>query len=101
MDIEKKEAIKLAKSYKELITPYFPNNKMYLFESYSKGNQTDESDIDIAVVVKNFKKDYFEEVPLLWKTRRKVSTLVEPILLSFDDKNSPIYEEVTKNGILI
>lgn len=92
MDIEKKEAIKLAKSYKELITPYFPNNKMYLFGSYSKGNQTNESDIDIAVVVKNFKKDYFEEVPLLWKIRRKLSTLIEPILLSFDDKNSPIYE---------
>lgn len=99
--MDKKEAIKLAKQYKELITPYFPNNKMYLFGSYSKDNQTEDSDIDIAVVVNSFSGDFFEEVPILWKIRRKVSTLIEPILLSAEEENSPIYKEVLKNGILI
>lgn len=95
------EAIKLAKSYKELITPFFPDNKTYLYGSYSKGQQRDGSDIDIAVIIGSFTKNYFDEVPLLWKIRRKVSTRIEPILLSSEDVDSPIYKEVINNGILI
>ncbi|MGI6048496.1 MAG: nucleotidyltransferase domain-containing protein [Petrimonas sp.] len=99
--MDKAEAIRLAKSYKELITPFFPDNKIYLYGSYSTDKQKEDSDIDIAVIVNSFSKNYFDEVPLLWKIRRKVSTLIEPILLSSEDKNSPIYKEVIKNGILI
>ncbi len=100
--MDKKEAIKLAKSYKKLITPYFPRNKTYLFGSYSKGQQTENSDIDIAVIIDTPINDFFEEVPLLWEIRRKVSISIEPVLLSStEDVNSPIYNEVITNGILI
>lgn len=100
--MDKKEAIKLAKSYKKLIAPYFPGNKTYLYGSYSKGQQTENSDIDIAVIIDTPLNDFFEEVPLLWEIRRKVSTSIEPILLSStEDVNSPIYNEIITHGILI
>ena len=51
--MDKKEAIKLARSYKKLITPYFPENRTYLFGSYSKGQQTENSDIDICIILKD------------------------------------------------
>lgn len=100
--MDKKEAIELAKSYKKLIAPHFPKNRLYLFGSYSKGTQTEESDIDIAVIIDTPVNDFFEEVPLLWKIRREVNSSIEPILLSStEDKNSPIYKEVITSGILI
>ncbi len=68
--------------------------------SYSKGGYTEESDIDITVVVPNRSEDYFEDTPLLWKLGRKVSYLIEPVLLAENDK-SPLYSDILKTGILI
>ena len=61
---------------------------------------TEDSDIDIAVVVDYLSEDYFEDTPLLWKLRRKVSNLIEPVLLT-EDMNNPLYCDVAKTGILI
>ena len=68
--------------------------------SYSKGNFTDESDIDIAVVVSKRSDNYFEDTPLLWKLGRKVSYLIEPILLTEDD-DSPLYADILRTGVLV
>ena len=32
--------------------------------------------------------DYFEDTPLLWKQKRKISNLIEPVLLT-EDTNNP------------
>ncbi|MDN0049067.1 nucleotidyltransferase domain-containing protein [Bacteroides gallinaceum] len=42
-----------------------PLKDLYLYGSYSKGNHTEDSDIDIAVVVGRMSDDYFEDTPLL------------------------------------
>ena len=68
--------------------------------SYSKGNHTEDSDIDIAVVVEHMSDDYFEDTPLLWKLKRKISNLIEPVLLT-EDTNNPLYADILKTGILI
>lgn len=68
--------------------------------SYSKGNQTEDSDIDIAVVVERMSDNYFDDTPLLWKLKRKVSNLIEPVLLT-EDFDNPLYADVLKSGILI
>ena len=55
---------------------------------------------DIAVVVEKSSDDYFTDIPLLWKLRRQISTLIEPVLL-IKDVNSPLYKQVIKSGIAI
>ena len=65
-----------------------------------KGNYTEESDIDIAVVVDRLSDDYFEDTPLLWKLKRKISNLIEPVLLT-EDQNNPLYADILKTGILV
>lgn len=99
--MDKNEALKLAKSYKDLLAPYFPGSKTYLFGSFSNDSQSKESDIDIAVIVNEPQGDFFTQVPLLWKLRRQVSTLIEPVLLFSKDKDSLLFQEVMKKGILI
>ena len=98
VNIEK--AIEIAKEYKDLVAEHLPLKALYLYGSYSKGNYTEDSDIDIAVVVEHMSDDYFEDAPLLWKLKRKISNLIEPVLLT-EDTNNPLYADILKTGILI
>ena len=77
-----------------------PLKTLYLYGSYSKGNYREDSDIDIAVVVESLSDNYFDDTPLLWKLRRRISNLIEPVLLT-EDMDNPLYRDITKTGILI
>lgn len=98
--MDKEQAIKLAKRYKQLILDCLPIKALYLYGSFSKGTNTENSDIDIAVIVERLDEDYFSDTPLLWKLRRKVSNLIEPVLLT-EDEGNPLYYDIIKSGILI
>ena len=98
--MDKAKAIQIAKSYKAAVESRLPLKALYLYGSYSKGNATGDSDIDIAVVVDCLCDNYFEDTPLLWKLRRKVSNLIEPVLLT-EDLNNPLYVDILKTGIRI
>lgn len=98
--MDKEQAIKLAQEYKQLLLEKMPVKALYLYGSYSKGNYTEESDIDIAVVVERLSDNYFEDTPLLWKLKRRISNLIEPVLLT-EDINNPLYADILKTGILV
>ena len=98
--MDKEQAIALAKRYKEMVAEKLQLKALYLYGSYSKGNYREDSDIDIAVVVESLNDNYFEDTPLLWKLRRKISNLIEPVLL-IEDMNNPLYCDIARTGILI
>lgn len=98
--MDKRQAIEIAKEYKSMVAEYLPLKALYLYGSYSKGGYTEDSDIDIAVVVSHGGGNYFEDAPLLWKLGRKVNYLIEPVLL-VEDTRSPLYSDILKTGILI
>ncbi|MBD5334384.1 MAG: nucleotidyltransferase domain-containing protein [Bacteroides sp.] len=98
--MDKEQAIKLAQRYKAVVAERLPLKALYLYGSFSKGTYTAESDIDIAVVLEQLNDDYFEDTPLLWKLRRKISNLIEPVLLT-EDQDNPLYSDIIKTGILI
>ena len=98
--MDKRQAIILAKEYKRVVSEKMPLVNVYLYGSYSKENFNADSDIDIAVIVDKLNDNYFEDTPLLWKLRRKISNLIEPVLLT-EDMSNPLYCDITKTGILI
>ena len=98
--MDKEQAIKLAQRYKTAVAERLPLKALYLYGSFSKDTYTADSDIDIAVVVDNLNDDYFADTPLLWKLKRKISNLIEPVLLT-EDKSNPLYSDILKTGILI
>lgn len=98
--MDKEQAIVLAKRYKEMVAERLPLKALYLYGSYSKGNYREDSDIDIAVVVEHLDDNYFEDTSLLWKLRRKISNLIEPVLL-IEDMSNPLYCDIARTGILI
>lgn len=98
--MDKEQAIELAQRYKAAVAERLPLKALYLYGSFSKGTYNADSDIDIAVVVEHFNEDYFADTPLLWKLKRKISNLIEPVLL-IEDKGNPLYSDILKTGILI
>ena len=98
--MDKEQAINLAKRYKSALAEVLPLKALYLYGSYSKGEFSENSDIDIAVIVDNLRDNYFEDTPLLWRIRRKISSLIEPVLLTEDTEN-PLYYDILKTGIQI
>ncbi|MGL5705788.1 MAG: nucleotidyltransferase domain-containing protein [Tannerellaceae bacterium] len=98
--MDQKEAIKLVEQYKDVIEDKLPIKAVYLYGSYSKGGYSSDSDIDVAVIVDKLKDDFFEDTPLLWKLRRKISSLIEPVLL-VDDMADPLYRDIINTGIRV
>lgn len=98
--MDKGTAIEIAKKYKAIVSEHLPVKALYLFGSYSKGDFNEDSDIDIAVVVSHRSENYFEYTPLLWRLGRKISYLIEPVLIAEGDE-CPLYSEIVKTGVLI
>ena len=98
--MDKEQAIKLAQRYKAAVAERLPLKALYLYGSFSKGTFTDDSDIDIAVVLEHLNEDYFADTPILWKLKRKISNLIEPVLL-LEDNSNPLYSDILKTGIPI
>ncbi len=99
--MDKAEAIRKIRQYRFLLKDYFDVDKVYLFGSYAKETNREDSDIDVAIVVNSIKGDYFSTTPLIWKLRRQIDDRIEPILIEKDNDSSGFLEEIQKNGIEI
>ena len=76
-------------------------DEMILFGSYAKGNARQDSDVDVAIVVKTITGDYFSTRPLLWKIRREVDDRIEPVLIEKNHDESGFLSEIVKTGVVI
>jgi predicted nucleotidyltransferase len=99
--MDKREAINKVKAYKLLLKEYFQLEKVYLFGSYAKNTYREDSDIDVAVVVKRIDGDFFSINPLLWKLRRQIDDRIEPILIEKEFDDAGFLGEIQKYGIEI
>lgn len=77
-----------------------------LFGSYAKGNVSKHSDIDIAVVSRNFGKDRHKEGVLLNMLAHKIDSRLEVIPVSLKEymkkyTTSPILDQIHKTGTVL
>ena len=99
--MDKEQAIKLVKKYVEIIRQKFDVNKVVLYGSYSRGNQTEWSDIDVAVFLNEKEGDTLASEFNLYKLRRNIDSRIEPIILDEENDASGFAKEVLKTGIVI
>lgn len=69
---------KIAKDFGRLIQEELDVKYIYLYGSYVKGTQTEDSDIDIAVVGDDFSGDPIADTLILMRIRRKIDKRIEP-----------------------
>ena len=99
--MDKREVVEKLSAYKTLVSNHFEIEKMFLFGSYAKGLQKDDSDIDVAIVVNAINQDFFVYAPLLWKLRRQVDDRIEPVLIDKNHDESGFLKEIMASGIEI
>jgi len=81
--------------------------RIYLFGSQVKKTSRRNSDIDVAVVFRNLKKNEskMEKMILLWRLAPEADIRIEPIVLEENDfkkgYTSTLANEVQKGGVLV
>ena len=98
----KKSIIDTASKYVKQLPSDLNVKKAFLFGSCAKGQEKDDSDIDIAVVIGNM-SDFFEVQMQLMRLRRKIDLRIEPHPIGESDFTSmnPFAYEVQTSGIEI
>jgi predicted nucleotidyltransferase len=100
--MDKSEAIIKVKEYSLLLKKHFPPWRRFtFFGSYANNTNREDSDIDVAIVVSKIEGDYFSIHPLLWKLRRQIDDMIEPILIERNNDNGDFLSEIQKYGIEI
>ena len=99
--MDQREAINKVTEYKRLLQKHLQFEGVYLFGSYAKGTNRNDSDIDVAIVVNRIDGDFFSINPLLWKLRRQVDDRIEPILIEKEFDEAKFLDEIQKYGIEI
>lgn len=89
--------------YIEKISQYYEIEAIILFGSYAKGTNNGDSDIDIAIISKDF-QDIIEDGAKLIGLTWKIDTRIEPHPIreiDFREKNNPFIQEVIQTGIKV
>ena len=80
-------------------------DRVILYGSQASGRQRPESDIDVAIISRDFGKDQVEERMRLFRIAGGIDSRIEPIALSkrsFDkDTWIPIIHEIREHGIAL
>lgn len=99
--LDKAAVVKTVEQYAQEVIKTFNPMAILLYGSYAKGDATDNSDIDVAVVFNGFTGDWLETSTKLWRLRRDISDDIEPILLDGLTDKSGFVSEVMKTGQMI
>lgn len=98
--MDKGQAIEIAIRYLDFVKGKFDIQTALLFGSYAKGTNHEDSDIDIAIVLKHV-NDIIDIQIELMKLRRKIDLRIEPHPFNQSDfnRNNPVVSEILKYGI--
>jgi len=90
-------------NFVKLISDEYPLDKVYLFGSYASGKADDNSDIDLALVSKNFKGNRFLDSVELGKyvIKSSVDIEVHPFSTENFTEEDPFISEIIRTGIKI
>jgi predicted nucleotidyltransferase len=97
--MDKTDALRIAQRYADAVNENFNYIRIILFGSYAKGNYNDDSDIDIAVVFKDYGNISDMQLELM-RLRRKIDSRIEPhpFRESEFELSNPIVSEILKYG---
>lgn len=97
--MDKTDALIIAQQYASAVNANYGNIKVILFGSYAKGNYNEDSDIDIAVVFKDYSNLIDMQLELM-RLRRKIDSRIEPhpFRESEFELSNPIVNEIVKHG---
>jgi predicted nucleotidyltransferase len=97
--MDKTDVLEIASRYADEVRGKFDTIRIILFGSYAKGNYHDDSDIDIAIIFKDYNSILDMQLELM-RLRRKVDSRIEPHPFRERDfdLSDPVVNEILKYG---
>ena len=99
--LDKATVIETVQRYANAVIKEFSPVAVILFDSYAKGEATDESDIDVGIVFNGFTDDWIKASTPLWNLAYDISWDLEPHLLDASQDKSGLVKHVFKTGQVI
>jgi predicted nucleotidyltransferase len=99
--LDKSTAREIALKYTAAVTEVLKPSAVILFGSYVNGAPHEDSDIDIAIIINDFRGDWLETASMLYGLSWKISFDIEPHLLDETQDRSGFVEHVIKTGEVI
>lgn len=92
---------KTVKFFLEQVNKRYKIFEAYLYGSFAKGNASEWSDIDVAIISSDFSDDLFDEKITLMQMAASVDDRIEPKPFKSElfDRNDPLVYEIIKTGI--
>jgi len=98
--------LEVLKKFAAKVRAVYPGARIWAFGSYPRGTATEESDLDVCVVLKEFKpEDRFVISDLAWEAGFDYDILISTIVISgYDYENgsmsaSPLIESIKSEGV--
>lgn len=97
--MDQSEALNIAKKYAKELRLKYDYKQIILFGSFAKGNFHEYSDIDLAIVLKDFNNLIETQVDLM-RLSRKIDTRIEPHPYRERDFiiDNPVVSEILTHG---
>lgn len=97
--MDKKDVLNIARKFASVIMKNYDCKQVFLFGSHTKGTNQEESDIDIAVILREFENPMDIQLELM-RLRRKIDSRIEPHPFREKDFNmtNPVANEILKYG---
>jgi predicted nucleotidyltransferase len=96
--VDRETALRNANAYAEEVCKFFNPVSIVMYGSYAKGVPSPESDIDIAVIFNEYSGNWLKDSAKLWELTRRISTLIEPVLLDRANDPSGFVENIYNTG---
>jgi len=98
--MDKRKAITKAQNYVDNVSKKYELVQAFVFGSYAKGNFRADSDIDVAIVLKNVRNLFDAQVDLL-HMRQDEDLQIEPHTFRDTDFNTddPLVHEILQAGL--
>lgn len=100
----KREVIEILEKYIRLLKAEgITVEKAFLYGSYLSNTATNDSDIDLMIVIENENDDLL--AGKIWSLTKRVNSKIEPYLVGtnrfYTTENSPLIDVVKRNGLEI
>ncbi|MCL2195314.1 MAG: nucleotidyltransferase domain-containing protein [Oscillospiraceae bacterium] len=99
--LDKETVLALSHRYAHEVQRMLSPQAIVLFGSYANDTAHAYSDIDIAIILNDFRGNYLETSKQLYKLRRNISADIEPHLLDAADDKSGFVRHVFNTGQVI
>lgn len=94
--------IESVKRYIEEISKYYKIQEVYLFGSYAKGTNNEDSDIDVAIII-NSDNNTFDLLVELMMYTQYIDLRIEPHPIKVKDfeEGNPFVQEILNTGVKV